>query len=72
MSISDRDLERAIAEDRFHRGLEEFGTFSGFSKLDAEANDRRAEWRRNTISAMSDEEISYAQERLDRLLGACK
>jgi hypothetical protein len=72
MSTSNKNLARAIAEDRFHRGLEEFGTFSGFSKLDAEANDRRAEWRREKITGMSDEEISYAQERLDRLLGDCK
>jgi len=55
MSITDKRLEREIAEDRFHRGLEEFGTFIGFAVPE--------------VRAMTDEEIKKAQARLDRLLG---
>lgn len=68
MSSSDKYIARTLAEDRFHRGLKEFGDFSGFSQLDAAADKRREEWRDQEIAAMSDEEISYAQDRLDRLL----
>ena len=70
MSTSDRDLERAIAEDRFHKGLAKFGEFDGFTREpNAMSDERLAEWRRLKISAMSDEEIKTAQERLDRILG---